>query len=317
MNIATEPVSVNNRLGRAVGRPAERGSWLCPSGRPLVCLPILTRSAALLTLLLDDAAVDVELVNSIVVLDPGLAFATLQLASPDGEAATGVSHSLPLAVVAAGRDQLLEVVRRASLLDAGLTSDAKAHLQRLFLRSARRACVALFLGRELGDVEPDQCYLAGLLSNLPGMVALTANRDLVLAQITLQKALRSSLQPEVFAAISEAAATSPKRPCSAISASLSIANSMLEPADGEDPRHLATLAASPLWAPWASTTLHRRTLLLGKCCAVAAWAAAQVQRLAPWEFATRLQRKLWGVSDANPAHLAGTLLTVTRDHPCL
>ena len=294
MNFATQSVAVNNRLGRAVGRPAERGSWLCPLGRPIVCLPMLTRSAALLTLLLDDTAVDLELVSSVVALDPGLAFSTLQLASPEVLPAGGASWSLPLAVVAAGRDRLLELVERASRLDAGLTGETKAQLHRLALRSARRACVARFLGRELGEVHPEQCYLAGLLCDLPEMVTMTVPGDPALAQFALQSALRRSLPDEVFAAIGDAATTAEARPCSAISALLRIANSMLEPTNGETPRQMARLAASPWWATWNSTTLQRRILLLGQCCAVAARAGAQVQRLAPWEFANRPeQRKVW------------------------
>jgi hypothetical protein len=245
-------------------------------------------------LLLDDAAVDLELVSSVVALDPGLAFGTLQLASPEGLPADGTSWSLPLAVVAAGRERLQELVDCASLLAAGLTGETKAQLQPLFLGSARRACVAQFLGRELGKVHPEQCYLAGLLCDLPEMVTLTAPGDPALAQVALRSALRRSVPAEVFAAIAEAPQSGERQPCSAIPAILRIASSMLEPTDGETPRQMARLAASPLWAPWNSTTLQHRILLLGRCCAVAAQAGAQVERLAPWEFANRLeQRRAW------------------------
>ena len=65
--------------------PVQPSCDTCSDGAtlPAVLLPLRTHSASLLTLLFQDGAVDLELANSVVALDPGLAFATLQLANRD------------------------------------------------------------------------------------------------------------------------------------------------------------------------------------------------------------------------------------------
>ena len=70
MDCVGEQTTIDNRLGRAGGLAALRDSRLCQPDLPILGLPILTRSAALLTLLLQDGTVDLELTSSVVALDP-------------------------------------------------------------------------------------------------------------------------------------------------------------------------------------------------------------------------------------------------------
>src|ERR1035441_7969629 len=81
MDSAARPATLDHRSSYADGLTLLRGPDCESSVLPLLCLPILTRSASLLNLLLQDGAVDLELTSSVVALDPGLAFTTLQLAN--------------------------------------------------------------------------------------------------------------------------------------------------------------------------------------------------------------------------------------------
>src|SRR5271167_4709965 len=101
MDCVGELTTIDNRLGRAGGLSVLCDSGLCPPDRPIPHLPVLARSAALLKLLLQDGAVDLELTASVIALDPGLALETLQAASLESHGEDQI-WQLPLAVVAAG-----------------------------------------------------------------------------------------------------------------------------------------------------------------------------------------------------------------------
>ncbi len=89
------------------------------SDLPAVVLPLLTRSSGLLNLLFQDGTVDLELASSVVALDPGLAFGTLQLANRDRVGKSNPIWLFPLAVVAAGRDLMLQLVNQAPRIESG------------------------------------------------------------------------------------------------------------------------------------------------------------------------------------------------------
>jgi hypothetical protein len=91
--------------------------------RHLLCLPILTRSALLIDLLLQDGTVDLELVSSVVALDPGLAFTTLQLGNRDRSDQDEVIWQFPLAVVASGQQRLMRAVDQAPTSESYLQAN--------------------------------------------------------------------------------------------------------------------------------------------------------------------------------------------------
>src|SRR5271165_6192078 len=168
MDYVGERTTIETRLGRAGGLGAPLSPRLCQSAVPFLSLPILSRSAALLTLLLQDGTVDLELTSSVVALDPGLAFGTLQVANLErnGE---GEIWQLPLAVVAAGCDRLQAMVTYALKVESSYDCGTSAKLRQLYVRCVQRACIAELLTNMLGNANPKQSYVAGLLFGLPGM----------------------------------------------------------------------------------------------------------------------------------------------------
>src|SRR5208337_5609490 len=125
MDCVGEQTTIDNRLGRAGGLAALRDSRLCQPDLPILGLPILSRSAALLTLLLQDGTVDLELTSSVVGLDPGLAFGILQAANLERNG-DGEIWQFPLAVVAAGCDRLLTMVNCAPKVESSYPFSAGA-----------------------------------------------------------------------------------------------------------------------------------------------------------------------------------------------
>ena len=115
----------------------------CLSHRPegslqnLLCLPILTRSALLTDLLLQDGTVDLELVSSVVALDPGLAFTTLQLGNRDRRDQEEIIWQFPLAVVASGQERLMQAVNQAPKIESYSSTRIRSQGN-----GVRRACEA-------------------------------------------------------------------------------------------------------------------------------------------------------------------------------
>ena len=292
MDCVGELTTIDNRLGRAGGLAALHNSRLCQFDLPILGLPVLTRSAALLTLLLQDGTVDLELTNSVVALDPGLAFGTLQVANLErnGE---GEIWQLPLAVVAAGCDRLLAMVNCALKVESSYDCGTSVKLRQLYVRAVQRACIAELLTNGLGDANPKQSYVAGLLFGLPGILNLDG-RDPVRSI-----ALKSSLSVRVSADLPTVVATPSTRmgEHNAVAVSVLIAHRLLELSGGEFPessRELQDLTASPLWEAGDERTSRQRRQLLSQGCKLGKWAAANALRLSPWEFMTRLHRhKSW------------------------
>ena len=290
MNWAGGQATIENRLGRAGGLDGLHDAGLCQPDVPVPGLPVLSRSAALLALLLQDGTVDLELTSSVVALDPGLAFGTLQLANLErnGE---GEVWQLPLAVVAAGCDRLLEMVNSALKVESNYDCGTSARFRRLYLRAVQRACLAEFFASELGNANPKQAYVAGLLFGLPGTQGRKASQSRAFS-VEASAKLSGTLPARVGIGPS---VTGEEH--NAVAASVLLANGLLELLENEKAEpswQMQRLAASPLWSSREELTSRERNQLLVQGSNLAKWAAANAPRLSPWEFMTRLCRhKSW------------------------
>lgn len=292
MDCVGELATIENRLGRAGGQLGLRDSRLCPPDFPILGLPILTRSAALLRLLLQDGTVDLELTSSVVALDPALAFGSLQLANLErnGE---GEIWQLPLAVVAAGCDRLLAMVNGALKVETHYDCATSERFRQLYLRCVQRACIAELVTNRLGNVNPKRSYLAALLFGLPGTSGPAGPRTPALS-VAMGSAWQSSLADSGLSVASSAMNARERNP---MAASVLLAAAVLElpSSDGAEPcQPMQRLADSALWESWGECPMCERRQLLQQGCKVAKWAAANAPRLSPWEFLTRLHRhKSW------------------------
>ncbi len=259
MDYAGERTTIETRLGRAGGLSAPLSPRLCQPGAPIFIFPILSRSAALLTLLLQDGTVDLELTSSVVGLDPGVAFGTLQAANLERNG-DGEIWQFPLAVVAGGCDRLQTMVNCAPRVESSYAFGAGANFRQLYLRCVQQACIAEFLASLLDNINPKHAYVVGLLSSLPGMdgpISPTAGGDPIAACVLL-------------------------------------ADELLEISTGEIPEaspQLERLAASPLWECWDGGSTRERCRILAQGSRLGKWVAANAQRLSPWEFMARLHRR--------------------------
>jgi hypothetical protein len=245
---------------------------------------------SLLTLLLKDGAVDLELAGAVIGLDPGLAFGTLQLANRERVEGEDPIWQLPLAVVAAGREALQQLLQRAPRIECGY-SGKQGRLSKLVANATARASVAHLLARELEGSIPRKAYLSGLLFELPAIVRLGA-------PAISQAALLSSMCRTLPAAMVRAAMVgmaddgelAPSDPLLAI---VLIADAVLgaEAEPSSEPASLEELAGSPLWHCWTATDGQQRKFLLAHCCKMARWARASLHDMDPWEFMARLERR--------------------------
>ncbi len=293
MDCVSELATIDNRLGRAGGRLALHDSRLCPPDFPVLGLPILNRSAALLRLLLQDGTVDLELTSSVVALDPALAFGSLQLANLERNG-DGEIWQLPLAVVAAGCDRLLAMVNSALKVETNYDCATSERFRQLYLRCVQRACIAELVTSRLGNVNPKRSYLAALLFGLPGTSSPTDPRTAALS-VSIGSTWQSTLPDRVLSAVASSAMTAGHR--NPIAASVLIAAAVLELPSGDNAescKPVQQLADSALWESWADCSMCERRQLLRQGCKVAQWAAANVPRLSPWDFLARLHRhKSW------------------------
>ena len=298
MDSAARPATLDHRSPYADGLTLLRGPDCESSGLPLLCLPILTRSASLLNLLLQDGAVDLELTSSVVALDPGLAFTTLQLANRERREEDELIWQFPLAVVAGGQHRLLQAVNQAPKIESYSSTKIRAELRQLWVRAVVRACLARALSQQVGGGNPRQAFLAGLLLELPALVELTFP-SCPSSQLGLQAAWRESLPPEIAAAIGQARdcdhvhAPSKDGPQTSLAASIRLAELLLGSTMHESspgPGKGRELASNSVWQCWKETSLRQRHLLLDRCCELARWAAAHAPGMNPWEFTARLER---------------------------
>ena len=271
-------------------QPARCGS--SPQGHvfprlPVVVLPVLTRSLSLLTLLLQDGAIDLELASSVVGLDPGLAFATLQLANRKRAEGSNPIWQLPLAVVEAGREALEQYLQRAPSLESVSHVARRRQLERLAADAVVRACVAHLLARELGECNPRKAFLCGLLFELPVM-AHSAHSPVCPAEALLPAMCRILPAGFVRAAMTGASEELPDG--EALVAAVLLADAVVQAPAGS----LEELVASPRWNSWNETDAGQRKSLLQHGCDLAAWAAVSLHRMHPWEFMARLEgRNCW------------------------
>ncbi len=285
MNCAGGRTTTENRLGRAVGPAARCYFRLCRPDSFVIGLPILSRSAALLTLLLQDGTVDLELTSSVIALDPGLAFGTLQAANL--ERSNGEVWQLPLAVVAAGCESLLIILNGALKLESSYDYGTGAKLRQLYVRGVQRGCIAELLTSFLGHANPRQSYVAGLLFDLPDILSLaqTGSRD--------HPCYLKSATPDCLLA-STLSANADLNP---VTASVLLANGLLEipgSATADSSPQLQSLASSSLWGAGDACSTRERCQFLAQGSRLGSWAALNALRLSPWEFMTRLRRhKSW------------------------
>ncbi|MGB7555615.1 MAG: HDOD domain-containing protein [Candidatus Korobacteraceae bacterium] len=279
---------------------------------PFLCLPILTRSAALLTLLLQESSVDLELTSAIVAMDPGLAFTILQIANREGHEQDEAIWQFPLALVACGHGHLLQVISQVPKIEGYSSTKTRAQLGQLWMRAVVRASVAFVLGKQLEGGNPRQAFLAGLLFELPALVRLgflsSAER-----QDELQLAIRASLPPQITAAIGQApdrvrvnrsadchfhfgshsGPSSEERAQTWSRAILLLAEALLRSTIRESvpsPERCVALASNAAWQCWKETSMEQRRRLLEGCWRLARWAAVNAPKMNPWEFTARLER---------------------------
>jgi len=247
-------------------------------------LPVLPRSAVLLELLLQERAIDLELASSVVALDAGLAFGVLQLANRDASTAGKPIWQLPLALVAAGREALRELIECAPRMDSPESGRREIRLRGLASDAVVRGSIAQMLARKLGGCNPKQCFLAGLLFELPKMAALAHAGD-DFCRTKLSAAIKNSL-PAACLAVTGARqkARTLHEP---LAATTLIAQAVLHE---KAVVNTAELAAGKSWDRWPALTVEERRALLDRCSDLAQWASANLHRLEPWDFLSRLER---------------------------
>jgi len=300
MHTAAHPVPIDNPKGTVDQPPQQRDAGDFPCANLQMFVPILTRSGALLTLLLQDGIVDLELTSSVVALDPGLAFCTLQLANLEARGEAEVVWDFPSAVVGSGCDRLLQLLNRAPRVESSFARGTGAKLRQCCSRAVIRACVAELLAKRLGNGDPRQSYLAGLLFELPEILGMAGFAHSTPLRAALQAAMCGCLPAEVFTAITTAAQHPGKNTGGqdganrGMAATVLLADSLLgakQPEISQQEYLMERLAPGPLWTSGDPISVGERHRLLGDCCEMAKWSASNLPRLAPWEFTARLQRR--------------------------
>jgi len=159
--------------------------------------------------------------------------------------------------------------------------------------------VAELLAKRLGNGDPRQSYLAGLLFELPEILGMAGFAHSTPLRAALQAAMRGCLPDEVCTAITTAAKhqdrnTGPDGANRGITATVLLADSLLgakQPETSQQECLMERLAPGPLWTGGDPISAGERHRLLGDCCEMAKWSACNLPRLAPWEFTARLQRR--------------------------
>ena len=255
-------------------------------------LPVRSASVRFLNLFLQDAAVDLELASSVIALDPGLAYGTLELANRELPDDSERIWRLPQAIVTAGRDSLQQLVAEAPRLDCWTEAAVGIRLCRLVGDGVARACVAEFLARELGIGDSRKCFLSGLLFELPRLVrwavpARMHSPELMLVEMC--HTLPASVVRAVLAAGAEEGSSG--EPAVAL---VLLADAVLRGRRQPAKSVLEEVSDTTLWQPWSAMPRLQRSALLQRSLVVASWASKNLQRMHPWEFMARLEhRKSW------------------------
>jgi hypothetical protein len=273
----------------ADGLQQDEGYPSCDDGAPLM-LPLQDRSAALLNLLLEDGAVDLELASAVVGLDPGLAFGTLQLANRDRGDWKALIWELPLAVVAAGRDGLQELLQRAPRFTRPPKTQDPLRSSDPAVNGVARASAARLLAKELGSCNPRKAFLSGLLFELP-CLARTVSASSDISRLTLLSAMCHALPVGMVKAamvganfMDEDASSDPLLAISLIAEAL-----LQVPKDDFSGATLEGLANRQLWWSCGEADIRQRRLLLHRSLEIAHWSASNLYRLDPWKFMARLE----------------------------
>jgi len=290
MGFVAVPAAGENRLGRAEGRAALRGTGLCSGNTGFVSLPILARSASLLTLLLEDGAVELDLVSSVLEVDPGLAFGALQLANGERGLDDPAVWHFPLVIVAAGCERLRRLVAGTPTLESSFPPGAAGKLRPLVTRAVQRGCVAERLARQLEVSSPKLAYLSGLLFELGPLVSGTSLPGFEKTQLALWSALQNSLPAEAFAAIAQGASPGGRLPLHSLAGAVQLAESLLRSGEPHAPARSSELASSSAWPLWQELSSGQRAVALDGGRSMARWVADNLPRLSPWDFMAKLQR---------------------------
>jgi len=249
-------------------------------------MPVLARSAVLMSLLLQDNAVDLELATCVVALDPGLAFGVLQLANPACDRPGDPVWQIPLALVAAGREALQNLLEYAPRITLSALEGERGQLLQLARGAVVRACVAQLLARELGRCNPKKSFLGGLVFEVPQMVGLTAAvRGDYRARLlsVMCNSLPAAVVKAALADMDEAEGVNDP-----LLATILIAEALIQAAT---PASRSPIAASGSWRCWPDLVQEQRASLLKRCAELTDWVAANLYRLDPWDFMSRLERR--------------------------
>lgn len=270
-------------------------NWGCESdgmGESSFQLSILQRSASLLRMLLQDGVIDLELASSVIALDPGLTYGTLQLANRDLRDDCDRIWQLPPAVITAGRDALCQLLE-SSVQIGCIGSSRRGQLFKLTSDAVSRACVAYFLARELGSCHPRKCFLAGLMLEFPVMVRLSCPARLTSPAMLVPDMCHSL--PAVIVKAILARQAREKSHGEGIVALALLADEILPAPPGPGAEAwLEELSGGPLWRPWAGISQVQRSRLLKQSRQLTTWVAENLYVMNPWHFMARLERsKAW------------------------
>ena len=250
-------------------------------------LPILARSVALLRVLLQDGIVDLELVSSVIALDPGLTYRVLQLANRDLPDDRDRIWQLPLAIVTAGRENLDELLDEAWQIE--FVDSERSVAQSLITEAVLRAALAQALACELASCSPRKCFLSGLLFELPALVTFSDPVRIDSHAMLLSDMCHSLPVAIVRAALAEIA--SKAGPTDSMSAIVLIAQELLQAGRLGD-LSLEDLAGQPFWRPWSSLPMLQRRKILYRCSAIMAWVSKNLYHVHPWEFMAQLENQI-------------------------
>lgn len=250
-------------------------------------LPVLARSVALLRVLFQDGIMDLNLVSSVIALDPGFTYRVLQLANRDLPDDRDRIWQLPMAIVAAGRaslDELLDEVAEAEFADS-----EKSVIQGLITQAVLRASLAHSLAVELASSSPRKCFLSGLLFELPALVTLSVP-DRIDSHARLLSDMCHSLPVTIVrAALAQIAMKA--GPTDPTVATVLLAQELLH-AVRQGEASVEELTGHSLWRPWSSMSMLQRARILQRGSDIAAWVDKNLYHVHPWEFMAQLENNM-------------------------
>ena len=134
--------------------------------------PAMPSTLVRLHILLQNRVVDLKSIVSVVRPDPGFAAEILRLTRNESQASSCSLHECLLDL---GMENLRRAVRFIPSLGVPTADEERWQLRWRLRRARLTAMAAETISSALGDIPPEQAYLAGLLHDLPGLVC--SNRD--------------------------------------------------------------------------------------------------------------------------------------------